>query len=375
MSSKEVVIQNVPADELVNPLSDKAFDVHDFDYEAVPLPLKPLASVALDSVENFKAPREEPLRYPGLRPETGFTLGANGVVLPVELAMDPATNTPNFYVNTESGVWNLNDALVEAGATPMEDRIPVVTFGSNANPGQLMHKFAEHVKTGDLKAEDAYFIPTTEATIEGLAPVYVPKVGIWKYSFSTLYPLEGATTNVHVNWLTKQQLEIIHTTEKAYEFCEYGKATIGDNVLQVPAYMYVAKGASSAYLDAEGKPVVMEGADVEGVDIRVIPQREIQDELLLETRDAILAEFPHLSQRGLDSVEGLHEAISTMPNYSPADTSKYPEERYKKMHVGNMMVEALKSRGRVAEASLIDQIPDTQIGVTPITLAEILHNK
>lgn len=374
-SADETLSQNTSADMLVNPLTGEGFNTEVFEYEAVPLNMRTLASVALDTVKNFKAPRQEPLHYPGLRPESGFTLGVNGSVLPVEISKDPKTGELNFYINTENGVWNLNDALKEAGATPIEDRIPVVTFGSNANPGQLVDKFAQHVESGELKAEDSYFIPTTEATIEDLAPVYVPKVGIWKYSFSTLFPLEGATTSVHVNWLTREQLEIMHTTEKAYEFCEFGEATITGGDLNVPAYMYVAKGASSAYLDAEGKPVVMEGANVEGVDIRVISQQEIQDELLDETRQALLAEFPHLTHEELSSIAGLHETINSMPEHTPVDASKYPDARYKKMHVGNMMVEELISRDRVATESLIDRIPEDKIGVAPMTLAEILHNK
>lgn len=367
-------LQDPIQEQLTNPFTAQEMGKDTNAYAAVPLSMRPLSDIPIKDAGEYQAPRKTPLLYPGLRPETAYILGNNESVLPVEVqnALDPEAELPRFYINTEHGVWDLDDILKDAGATPMSDRIPVVAFGSNANPGQLVDKFAEHAKNGELRPEDSYFIPTTEGVIEGVAPAYVPKIGIWKYTFSTLYPLDGAKVETHINWLTKEQLEIMHTTEKAYEFCEHGTVTLNGSELVMPAYMYVAKNASSAYIDENRKPVVMEGASVHGADVRVVSQEGIQNELLALTAEGLAEEFAHVAREDVLTLDGLHAVINDMPNHTPRDQEKYPQDAYKKGDIGNMMVDILRGQGRVADISLIDQIPEDKQGVAPKTLAEIV---
>lgn len=345
-----------------NPLTSSAKPFTAGIYEPVPLAAKPLSEQKNTHVDEYPAPREQALTYPGVRPETSFTNGDGAEVWPVAVHEDPESGEIRFYINTESGVWDLNDALKLAGASLMEDRIPVVTFGSNANPGQLLNKFRE------LQDEtDRQIVPTTKAMLHDVAPVYVPKVGIWNYSFADLYPEKGAETEVFVNWLSPAQLEKMHKTEKAYIFSQYSTIELGGTDLKLPAYLYA--GNASAYLGEDGRPVRLSTVNTTGSKLRALSQREIQEELLKDTKDHLIDRFEHIKtviNEGDFSVGALHEVIQTMPEIIGLDGTPL-----KKNMIGNAMAEYLASIERTAP-TLLSAIPVENQNIKPLTLGELM---
>jgi hypothetical protein len=329
------------------------------EYAAIPITEKTITlgraglEAEFESSRQYPAPRLDPYCYPGRKPETSFVLGVDSRILPMTVVDDPETNRPRFFMATEAGAIDIDDALEKAGLTTMADRIPVITFGSNANPGQLENKF------GKLEDKNSYFIPTTKAVIHDLVPVYVPKVGMWKYSFAAMYPEKGTQTEVAVNWLTQSQLEHMHTTEKAYNFSQFGTAALEGSSLEIPAYLYAGK--DSVYLDESGNPVRLSASRAEGSRLRVATQPEIQTELFSLTKDALRVQYPHLNA---EAAGDLHAMIDSMQPHG-----------FKKVDIGKAMVAALAERGRVASISLLDAIPVKDQDVTPKTLGAIVYGK
>jgi hypothetical protein len=329
------------------------------EYAAVPIDEKTIAlgqAGLLGEVElisQYPAPRVEPLCYPGRKPETSFVLGEESRILPMTVVDDPKSHCPRFFMATESGTISIDDALEKAGLTPMAERIPVVTFGSNANPGQLASKFSKQ------EDKDSYFIPTTKALVHDLVPVYVPKVGMWKYSFAAMYQEDGVKTEVAINWLTPAQLAHMHTTERAYTFSQFGTAELDGSNLEIPAYLYVGK--DSVYIDEFGRPVRLDECKTTGSELRVAGQTEMQVELFELTEQALIAQYPHIKEHGITD---LHAMIDSMHDHA-----------LKKVDVGKTMAAALTDSGRVANISLLEAIPAEHQDITPKTLGEIIHGK
>lgn len=217
------------------------------------------------------------LQYPGKRPEGSFSLSDSQVALgrllesvPVQASLSLEEGLA-FYVNVRGGdgkelVWNIDDLLKNAEAAKLEDRIPVITFGSNANPGQLVQKMM------DLEGADKNVVPTLKAHVKGVAPAYVARIGINGYTFTDLVPTTDpeAKTEVYINFLSRPQLEAVNATEGAYSLCELPDVQIdtadGEGI-KMPAYLYVGREDSKAadlLTDQNGKLIRLSELAVEG---------------------------------------------------------------------------------------------------------------
>jgi len=264
-----------------------------------------LKDVHIASSEEFPSPgsgkddengKPLALQYPGKRPEKSFSV-FGGHVSPGEfLASHPvlsvdevrAEGTPAFYVkvNNENStsesssfefddelVFNIDDLLSSVEAVPMKDRYPVIAFGSNANPGQLIQKFK------DLEGADRNIVTTLHASVKGVVPVYVARIGLNGYVFTDLFPTDDpeAECEVFINFLSRAQLEAMDATEKAYSLCEISDVSIktsGED-FKTHAYLYVGKvkegedGAKGAGVltDEKGRPIRLAELNANGAKI------------------------------------------------------------------------------------------------------------
>lgn len=122
------------------------------------------------------APRADPARYPGNRPASDYLLlGARVRPLP-------------------------------AGESWTAGRSPVVAFGSNAAPAQLVAKFGPTI--------DA--IPVTRARLHGVALAHSPHVSIPGYIPWVLVDRPGAAVDCAVLWLAGAQRARLDVTEPNY---------------------------------------------------------------------------------------------------------------------------------------------------------------
>lgn len=153
------------------------------------------------------APREHPLIYPGAWPaESGLLHGDTYLRLrpeadeglgrwPVESA-DTGRRTP------------LDQVLADAGEPLTADRVPVLSVGSNACPGQLRYKM-----TG-LGVSST--IPMVEARATGVEVGVSAHVSPLGYVSASPFHAPGRTRRLFVTWLDAVQLEIVDHSEGVF---------------------------------------------------------------------------------------------------------------------------------------------------------------
>lgn len=108
------------------------------------------------------------------------------------------------------GAAVLGDALRWAGAPPMPERFPVLAFGSNASPAQLLTKFA-------AVSPACRAIPVLRGTVAGLALSHSPHISIPGYlPYVIVDGGPDAVLDAFVLWLDPDQRAALDRTEPNY---------------------------------------------------------------------------------------------------------------------------------------------------------------
>jgi len=132
----------------------------------------------LEALGLDRAPREDPLAYPGAWPaDSGLLVGDR--LLPLD------------------------------GRVTYEDRTPVLAIGSNACPGQLRHKMAEFGISSP--------VPMVKVRVTGVdvgVSAHVSRVG---YVSASPVDSPGLVRELFVTWFDAQQLAVVDASEGAYD--------------------------------------------------------------------------------------------------------------------------------------------------------------
>ncbi|MFD4553619.1 hypothetical protein ACFWP5_04740 [Streptomyces sp. NPDC058469] len=132
----------------------------------------------LEALGLARAPREDPLTYPGAWPaESGLLVGDR--LLPLD------------------------------GHTTYGNRTPVLAIGSNACPGQLRHKMAEFGITSP--------VPMVKVRVTGIdigVSAHVSRVG---YVSASPVNSPGVVRELFVTWFDARQLAVVDASEGAYD--------------------------------------------------------------------------------------------------------------------------------------------------------------
>jgi hypothetical protein len=202
-------------------------------------------TLAMTSVQEFSPPtdkHEALLSYPFIMPEGNFITDGE------ELTELPGRHTE--YIEAAE------IRLVSKGLPGMNQRIPVVGYGANANPVRFAEKMAAFAT--EASNELLQVTPFEGVEVEG-SVVWHGKQGQSGGIFAELYngPLlpMGATTPCKVSWLTPEQLAVMHTTEGiTYQLTEV-LAFAGEDKEPIAAYAYTA--GISSLLIKDGEPVAV----------------------------------------------------------------------------------------------------------------------
>ena len=100
----------------------------------------------------------------------------------------------------------------------LDERIPILSVGSNRAPIQLQRKFSFE--------QD---ISVTPAILYDSDVCYAASISSYGSIPATQWPSIGATVELNVLWLTREQLEIMHLTEAvgvAYDFVKMKPGTV-----------------------------------------------------------------------------------------------------------------------------------------------------
>jgi hypothetical protein len=166
--------------------------------------------------------------------------------------------------------------LFDAGyVTPIEGadfagRVPVLAYGSNAAPEQLIRKFG---------TEKGVRIPVSRASATGIDVVFAALFSGYGAVPATIHDSPGTEIFIHATWLTAEQLEVMHVTEGRGEVYLYGRfprdrVSIRDAPEPEEVFVYVA-GAGA--LGPE--PAALENVPAANRTFPEAGQRDVQREV------------------------------------------------------------------------------------------------
>ena len=156
----------------------------------------------------------------------------------------------------------------DAVAWSREGRTAVMAYGSNRSPEVLARKFAH---------EPDAVLPTLIARVKDFDVAYAAMVSTLGPVPATLAPCPGATCEAAVQFLTADQLERMHQSERVD--VSYGFAELPSEVVEVEGigpcrcWFYFCL---SGILRLEGAPIALAEIACEGRQWRAAPQREMQ---------------------------------------------------------------------------------------------------
>jgi hypothetical protein len=167
--------------------------------------------------------------------------------------------------NNHEDFWDVTNRLLRDMHLPqLEDRVPVLAYGANANPFRLRGKMAD---VGEDMQEVMQTVPHERVMLPGMAAVWHGRPGQAGSVFAELYPLEqdGAGLQAHVAYLTSQQLAAIHMSEGGTYSAAAVEAQVSGRMDVIPAVAYVALRGSVLLKD--DKPVLVKGLKHKGMDL------------------------------------------------------------------------------------------------------------
>lgn len=190
-------------------------------------------------------PYDHPDIYPGPRPSSSFVYHRGKAHrideeqdVPIEQQVvhyakgEGVTGSLAFSTSTKITVEEL---LKEEGLSPIEDRIPLLAYGSNVCLAQLKYKFSLNPDLNDFILFFRADIQDTDVVVGSFLAPYgaLPAV---------IAPVDGAITEVWVTFVEREQLELLNRTEGSYVLREHHneKLTLktGEHFERVYAYYY-----------------------------------------------------------------------------------------------------------------------------------------
>lgn len=197
----------------------------------------------IKSLAEFAAPTPE--NYPGERHPNSYLLADDKVI---DVSSDPTEALEQF-----------DEMLSERGQPLIADRIPVLAYGRNASPTGAATK-TETYSHGQLSAKDLATIPMMPATLADHDVVLHGRPAQGGGVFGELYggdDVKGTDVEVWLQFLTKEQFAILHTTEgETYEVSRVSGVSLGED-MTIDAVGYTAREASVLLRD--GKPMALSG--------------------------------------------------------------------------------------------------------------------
>lgn len=203
--------------------------------------------------------------YPYVRPGNSYLLDGDSV-----LDLDCGSGA-NEIKNAE--IWpgvSVNDYLRESGLAPMEDRIPVVAYGSNANPEILRRKMAKVEGISGV-------VPTIRGRARGYDVVHAARVTGGKAQSipAQIIDSEGTEPEVWLNLLDPDQAKRMHDSESLRKghYCLAPMTFITEDGTEITAYGYFG-GDKPVYIDPDTEepvPVALAGSDYRGENGILVP--------------------------------------------------------------------------------------------------------
>lgn len=235
----------------------------------------------IGSVDSYPSAslHDNPLLYPGVRPGTSFLVDDELVfavdVRAKEGALDYSIVSPD---GTRAAI---DEYLAVRGVACLESRIPILAYGANMCPASLKSKFTK------IGRPDGLIVPTIYAQLKGHDIVWSGGPGANGNFIANLYTgpetLE-TTVTIGINFLTQEQLLVMHATEMSYDLTTIEVTVEGVNI---KALVYAG---IDDILIRDGKPVAvdatnaigrgLESTDTESLLLEMLSDKEIAEDLV-----------------------------------------------------------------------------------------------
>jgi len=171
----------------------------------------------IEDARQYPSARENPTVYPGARPPQAYLLEGTAVRL---IDFTKLEDIHSAQIRLEDGTSvSLDERLRQLDAAALEDRIAVIGYGSNRNPGQILKKWRDARGRNDArekgfdKVQD--IVPVLKGTIENIdvavrqfASYGTVGAGILESSRT-----KGQRTEVWLTLLDPVQLRIMNESE------------------------------------------------------------------------------------------------------------------------------------------------------------------
>ncbi|MCK5021193.1 MAG: hypothetical protein KAS32_29555 [Candidatus Peribacteraceae bacterium] len=253
--------------------------------------------------KNYVSPIDEPLKYPGSRPDGSFILDGE-YIHPIlydtpEKGGSGSTYAGRALIDNEGNTQRIDDYLKSKKKAPLGERYAVLGFGSNPVPGQLIRKFGE----------DAV-VPVIFGEMEDTDVVY-NLIASYGCAYAELaLNQSGVNGNVAITFLDSEQLRLMNETEGGdYDLAFVPKDVIlesGEKIRggerDVPGLFYAGSGKIWVPKGYD-KPVAIAELPSAGRVAKALYQEEILD--------LVVSQFGELRRKGIRSGAELCEYIRT----------------------------------------------------------------
>jgi hypothetical protein len=240
-----------------------------------------------------RGPRDHPFEYPGARPDHSFLFTGRSVltveplahrplgearVVPDPLDPDPfdrpsSTGADRRVRSDAYRSSGLDECLADLGVASMGERFPVLAYGSNASPGQLVAKLARTGVGG--------VVPVIRASVSGISVVHTAHICAYGAIPASVLAELGARSEVHATFLDEAQRVEMDATEGGYDVRLLEPAVHpvvvanGERLRACPCYV-----AGHGVLALGGRPVRLAAVPAAGSTLPARHQRGLYAELV-----------------------------------------------------------------------------------------------
>ena len=159
-------------------------------------------------------------------------------------SFDRALNYPYFAPNYSFSFYK--GEFIKGICDDLNNRIPILSVGSNRSPYQLKRKFSLHQN-----------ICVTPATLYDSDVVFAASLSSYGSMPATQWPSKGTEVNLNVLWLNEEQLEIMHLSEAlgvAYNFVKLKLDTVKIKDFKYAKQIYGYISIAGVFTFNENKP-------------------------------------------------------------------------------------------------------------------------
>ena len=198
-------------------------------------------------------------------------------------SFDRALNYPYFAPNYSFSFYK--GEFIKGICDDLNNRIPILSVGSNRSPYQLKRKFSLN--------QD---ICVTPATLYDSDVVFAASLSSYGSMPATQWPSKGTEVNLNVLWLKEEQLEIMHLSEAlgiAYNFVKLKLDTVKIKDFKYAKQIYGYISIAGVFPFNENKPKRLSRINAKKVTLKGLSEKKALLSLInsLGIEDSKLSEW------------------------------------------------------------------------------------